>query len=149
MTGGIGHGLPFWLPDGFLNVEQTIALGDVDLNLDPQLRCPVCKAFGEPRPVPDRLDPAHIVTKGMGGRPNGAGPTVRLCRYHHDLEHFHADGVQRTMAIREADGAICWLERVVDHPDNLAGRRGTITRNHPGHAVIVTVLGHRHPWAWW
>jgi len=137
MTGGIGQGLPWWLPEGFLNVEQTLALGERDLVLAGSYTCPVCAATEQAQvPYPVILDPAHIVTKGMGGRPGGSGPTVRICRTHHDLEHFSADGIQRTMAIRETDGAVCWLE----------ARMGVY--GYPVGDIEVTVLGHAHPWTW-
>lgn len=114
VAGGVGHGLPWWLPDEYLTVSETLALGDIELNLAGGA-CPVCMTENSP-PSWGVLDPAHVVTKGMGGRPKGAGPTVRICRRHHDLQHFSADGVRRTMAIRREDGAVCWLERMADGP---------------------------------
>lgn len=136
VTDGIGHGLPWWLPEGFLNVEQTLALGEASLVLG--AFCPVCRENPPQLPTATGpMDPAHIVDKGMGGRPNGSGPTVRICRSHHDLLHFSADGIQRTLAVRE-DGAVCWLEHEVLN-------NGTVLCKEE---VRVTVLGHVHPWEW-
>ena len=138
MTGGIGHGLPWWLPEGFLNVERTLALGEMDLYLDPGLNCPACVA-GIPKKghIHGIMDPAHIVNKGMGGRKKGcSGPTVRICRPHHDLLHFSNDGIQRCMAIRDTDGAVCWLEAALG--STLSGKGD----------IQITVLGKIHPGAW-
>lgn len=142
MTAGIGHGLPWWLPEDFLNVEQTTALGEVSLNLDPQGRCPACVAGIPKRDVAlsGLLDQAHIVDKQMGGRPNGSGPTVGICRGHHDTLHFSGDGIFRTMAIRDRDGAVCWLES--DALVKTAGNRFN------GPSIKVTVMGFAHPWGW-
>lgn len=137
--GGIGHGLPWWLPEGFLTVQETLALGEIDLYLDPNGRCPACVA-GIPldgKWKGDRLDPAHIVNKGAGGRPKGSGPTNRICRGHHDLLHFSNDGIQRTQAIRREDGAVCWLEHHEWTPSMEAA-------DLPG--VQITVLGFVPGW---
>ena len=129
MTGGVGHGLPWWLPEGFLKVEQTLALGEVDLHLNEHGLCPRCYCYAP-------LDPAHIVDKQMGGRPKGSGPTVRICRSCHDLLHFSNDGIQRTLAIREKDGGVCWLE---------AALGSTLSGNGD---IQTHILGYRHPGAW-
>ena len=38
-----------------------------------------------------RLDPHHVVQKGMGGtkRPDTADDLITLCRIHHDYVHAH------------------------------------------------------------
>lgn len=102
---GVGHGLPYWLPDRFLVVSEVLALDPWDLRFSDDV-CPVCNQWSR------ELDPAHIVNKGMGGRPDGAGPTVRICRTCHDGLHFGKDSANRTLAVRD-DGAVCFVRRDV------------------------------------
>jgi hypothetical protein len=95
-----GYGLPGYLPDEYLNVEETLALGELDLYVY-ETRCSCC---GEP---PDwrGLQKAHIVRRGLGGKKGSTGPTLRLRAACHEYLDTHAD---ETPAIRR-DGAVCWL----------------------------------------
>jgi len=100
-----GYGLPEWLPAEFLNVEETLGLGELDLWVS-DMRCSRCANPPDWR----GLERAHIVRRGLGGKRKGTtGPTLRLCyRCHHEDLDAHSD---QALAIRR-DGAVCWLTLV-------------------------------------
>lgn len=72
-----------------------------------------------PGPPVYRLEGAHVVRKGMGGRTGGEGYQVELC---HDC-HQGPQGVDRrqdaTMAVRRDNRMPVWLEwdgqRITEH----------------------------------
>ena len=81
--------------------------------VDPHLRSEVMARDGgcvARRLIPSvacggRLDPHHIVIKGMGGRkrPDVASDLITLCRMHHDWVHLHRPEATRL-------GLLAWRE---------------------------------------
>ena len=96
-----GYGLPAFLSADYLTADETRALGERDLWRD-HTRC------GNP---PDwrGLERAHIIRRGMGGKPSGTtGPTLRLCAdCHHNIDH----NASVTMAVRRRDMMVCIVNR--------------------------------------
>ena len=95
-----GYGLPSWLPDEYLNVEETLALGELDLYVY-ETRCSCCGGSPDWR----GLQKAHIVRRGLGGKKGSTGPTLGLRASCHEYLDTYAD---ETLAIRR-DGAVCFL----------------------------------------
>lgn len=95
-----GYGLPSRLPAEYLNVEETLALGELDL-FAYEMRCSCCGGTPDWR----GLQRAHIVRRGLGGKKGSTGPTLRLRAECHEYLDTHAD---ETLAIRR-DGSVCWL----------------------------------------
>ena len=85
----IGYGLPAWLPDDYLNAEETRALGEFEYGV--RGVCSFCGRHGI-------TEGAHVVRKGAGGKPKGTtGPRVVLCVLCHDDVDDHAN---RCLAVR-------------------------------------------------
>lgn len=97
------YGFPSFLPAAFMSADEVRAIGERDLWKD-NVRCSLC---GEP---PDwrGLEKAHILRRGMGGKPKGTtGPTLRLCATCHD--HVDENG-DVTLAVRRSDGMVCLVD---------------------------------------
>lgn len=77
----VGSGLPAWLDtEKFLSADETRDLGESIVLSARHIytgKCLICDAA----PATDK---AHVARKQMGGRPNGAGPVLPLCRACHD-----------------------------------------------------------------
>jgi len=99
-----GYGLPCWLPSDYLTADETRALGELDLWAS-QTTCSCCGKAPDYR----GLQRAHIIRKGMGGRPKGTtGPTLRLrARCHYEIDN----NGDVTMAVRRSDMMVCIVKR--------------------------------------
>jgi len=94
-----GYGFPSYLPDDFMSAEEVRALGERDLGAG-ETTCCLCGK----KPW-HGLEKAHILRKGLGGKPKGTtGPTRRLCPDCHDHVDEHGDV---TLAIRRSDRMVC------------------------------------------
>jgi len=81
----VGYGLPAWLDtDEYMTADEVRALGETE-HMQPSRVCPVCCSMRA-------TDRAHVVRKGMGGKPKGTtGPTVMVCRTCHEAVDRHED----------------------------------------------------------
>ena len=101
----VGYGLPAWLDTNvYLNAEETRALGEFEYG-----RREACSRCGQS----GKTEGAHIVRKGMGGKPKGTtGPRVVLCFECHDLLDDHAN---LTLAVKRGTNRPVWLEYGGEH----------------------------------